>query len=196
MTTAVFLGDSNMMEYYVTGSQNMASLVSSRFGFTKYNASVSGNKTAQMTARVATDVLSHSPDVVFAMAGTNDGAYAFENNIAASVWVPQWLSDMEDLIDALSSVSKIIICSPIPARRSKLCAEWPAAVTSLAALCATKGVIYCPMYEGFISTAVAMMGYSSPTKYYLDDPDRFHLNTAGHGLAGAIMGDCYAANVS
>lgn len=195
MTIAVFLGDSNMSESYVTGASNMASIVSARFGFTKFNAGVSGNTTSQMTARVSSDVLSHSPDAVFAMAGTNDGAHAFENNIAASVWVPQWLTDMGALIDALASVPKKIIVSPPPARRSKLCNEWPAAVNSLVSLCATKGVIYCPMYEGYISTAVAMMGYTNTTKYYLDDPDRFHLNAAGHTLAGAVMGDCYAANI-
>lgn len=184
-----------MAEYYVTGSANMASIVAARFGFTKFNKSRSGDTAAGMAARVAADVLPYNPDVVFVMAGTNEGATAFENNVAASIWVPQWLSNEGGLIDALSSVPKIIICSPVPARRSKLCNEWPAAVTSLAALCATKGVIYCPMYEGFISTAVAMMGYSSPTKYYADDPDRYHLNAAGHTLAAAIMGDCYAANI-
>ncbi len=195
MPTAVFLGDSNMAETYVSGSANIASIVSARFGLTKYNAGMSGNKTAQMTARVTADVLSRSPDVVFVMAGTNDGAYAFENNIAASVWVPQWLTDMGLLIDALASVSKIIIVSPIPARRRKLCDEWPAAVNSLVSLCASKGVIYCPMYEGFVSTAVVQLAYSAPTQYYAAEPDRFHLTAAGHTLAAAIMGDSYAASL-
>lgn len=194
---AVFLGDSNMAETYVSGSANMASLTSARFGFTKFNSGVSGNTAAQMTSRVASDVMSHNPNVVFAMAGTNDGAHAFENNIAASVWVPQWLTDMGALIDALKagSISKIIVASPIPARRRKLCDEWPAAVASLISLCASKGVIYCPMYEGFVSTAIAQLAYSAPTKYYADDPDRFHLTASGHTLAAAIMGDCYAASL-
>lgn len=195
MTTAVFLGDSNMSETYVSGSANMASSVSTRFGFTKFNESVSGLYTSGATARVATHVLPHNPDVVFAMIGTNDGAYAFENDVAASVWVPQWLSDMDALINALASVPTVIIVSPIPARRRKLCDEWPDAVNSLVTLCATKGVLYAPMYEGFISTAVVMLAYNTPTKYYRNEPDRFHLTASGHTLAAAIMGDCYAANL-
>ncbi len=195
MMNAVFLGDSNMAEAYVSGSANMASIVSVRFGFTKFNAGVSGDKVSQMTARVSSDVLSRNPDVVFAMAGTNDGAHAFENNISASVWVPQWLADMGALIDALASVPKRIIVSPIPARRRKLCDEWPAAVNSLVSLCASKGVIYCPMYEGFVSTAVVQLAYSAPTQYYAAEPDRFHLTAAGHTLAAAIMGDSYAASL-
>ena len=190
---ADFLGDSNMAEYYITGSANMCSIVSARFGFTKFNDGVTGNTAAQMTARAPT-VLSHNPGVVFVMAGTNDGAHAFDNNVPASVWVPQWLSDMSNLIDALAPVPKRIISSPIPARRRKLCDEWPAAVSSLIALCASKGVIYCPMYEGFVSTAVAQLAYSAPTQYYMNEPDRYHLTASGHTLAAAIMGNCYAAS--
>lgn len=195
MTVAVFLGDSNMAEYYIAGSANMASIVSARFGFTKFNLSVPGLYTSGGTALVPSAVLPHNPDVVFAMLGTNDGAHAFELNTPASVWVPQWLTDEGALIDALAPVPKVIIASPIPARRGKLCAEWPAAVASLAALCASKGVIYCPMYEGFISTAVAMLGYDAPTKYYFSDPDRYHLIASGHTLAAAIIGDCYQAHI-
>lgn len=187
-----FDGDSNPAGNYVTGAANMVNVIASSLGATAINLAVSG-RAAQGVLDHISDATSQAPDVAFCMIGTNDGAAAFENSIAASTWGPSYLAVMGSIIDAYkaASIPQIYIASPPVARIRKLCDDWPDIVSSLKVLCATKGVYYVPVYEALIAEGATRLGLSSQTRWMRVDPDFYHGEIPWHAVVAQAFVDAY-----
>lgn len=180
----VFLGDSNLVNY-VFGSENMVDIMGSELGMTAVNAGVSGNKAPQMLARLDTDVIAESPDVCFVMAGTNDMAAAYENDQSNASMKATYLDAMGDIIDALAAEDiQTFIVSPPPARIHEQCLRWPEVLADLQDLCAARTVTYIALYEAL---AVAAENDGTFNGLYRADPDKYHLDVAGHAFAANVI---------
>jgi len=142
-----------------------------------HNAGVNGDTTAQMLARLQTDVLDKAPDIVFVHGGTNDLANAV--NTAAGVF-----ANLEEIYDAILATGAIVVAIPIFPRNSS--SDWPNANQRKAHLdvnnrikqkCRnTKGMIFMDIASPITNTSGELVAAATG--------DGLHPNTYGGWLQG------------
>jgi len=95
----VFLGDS------ITQLGTYPTVVATALGATAINAGVAGQTTAEILARVETDVIEQRPDLCVLFAGTNDAYF--------SVPIAQFQSDYEKLLKRLKAANiPVVVVTP------------------------------------------------------------------------------------
>lgn len=186
MAKIIFAGDSNL-DQYVTNAEKFGSIVGSARGYPFVtNSGVSGNTSAQLLARLASDVIAPDPDVCAVMIGTNDMAAAHENDTANSAMIAAYVANMEEIIDDLEAASIVpVIVTPPPARIPEVCLRFPAMLAALDALCTDKSVALVNIYDA-IADRARNVSKAAFQALYLADPDKYHLSVAGHSFIGGL----------
>lgn len=170
----VFIGDS------LTASWPLSSF---RSGI--INAGVSGNTTAQMLSRFTTDVLSHSPDVVHILGGTNDVALSDATNAPS-------ISNIVSMAAAAKTAgAEVVICSlPPVSYEDKPAIENLCGIDllrgrllnfnyDLKKLAAANGYMFCDYYSSFL------LSDGTQNKSLFVDPT--HLTTNGYDVMWATL---------
>lgn len=186
MTRIVFAGDSNL-DQYVSSQDKFGSIVGSARGYPfVWNSGVSGNTSAQLRARLATDVIALSPQVCVVMIGTNDIAEAYENDTANASMIAGYISNVGGIIDDLVTAGITpVIASPPPARIYEVCLRFGPMLEALESLCASKGVEYVNLYDG-IANQARDVSKAAFLALYRADPDKYHLTVEGHAFIAGL----------
>ena len=156
---------------YLTHAQGLSGV---EFNFL-VDAGIGGNKTADMLARVYTDIIAYQPDVCIVMGGTND---------ANSVSVTQAIANIQGICSALRAANIAVILASPPAYSSATATQYK----FLAALRrkieayahATQGIWYWDVYGCTVNPTSSTGAYLSN---YSDD------NVHPNNLGAYKMGD-------
>lgn len=158
---------------YLTHAQGLSGV---EFNFL-VDAGIGGNKTADMLARVYTDIIAYQPDVCIVMGGTND---------ANSVSVTQAIANIQGICSALRAANIAVILASPPAYSSATATQYK----FLAALRrkieayahATQGIWYWDVYGCTVNPTSSTGAYLSN---YSDD--NVHPNNLGAYKMGVTL---------
>jgi lysophospholipase L1-like esterase len=180
MSTVVFLGDS--ITYGVrtpgpTATQIFSYLIGNQRGFsTIINAGIPGDTAAGGYARLATDVIAHSPKVCFVMYGTNDAG----NFVGATAYA----ASMKSIIDDLKTAGiEPVILSPWFPRSSPVYLEYESYLNALEALVASEGVHYVDIFRECINCYF----YMNSTTFNAMWVDWAHPDVSGHAYIASFF---------
>ncbi|WP_137972422.1 GDSL-type esterase/lipase family protein [Pseudomonas sp. F(2018)] len=176
MGKIVFLGDSITASANVSLSQRWAHMVGLSAGYAAadiVNAGVPGNISQQMLARLQTDVLAHTPDVVVMMFTVNDRS----NSIPLATHETNYRSLIEQ---CRLAGAKVVLMSP-PVYRSQL-DTWGGWVEKWRALA---GEYLCPFVDIWRDYASLYLtgGFGG---LYVDGADLVHQSVAGNTRIHAV----------
>ena len=175
--TIVGIGDSMLAAAGPgTGMYEVAVLRSGGKLWNLYNAGVSGNTSAQMLARFATDVVAKAPDVALILSGTND--------LLQGVAVATHVANVEAMVLAAKAASITPVVVSIPPNGTS-----PHSVAArniaLASMCRLRGVQFIDIYTALVDPATG--GYASAY-----NADGTHPNMPGMLVAGDIIASALA----
>lgn len=104
-----------------------------------HNAGVGGNTTAQMLARLSTDVLAQSPDVVTVMGGTND--------VGQNVPQETTIANLRAIVEAIKAANVKVVLLTIPPRTDpSFAAPIRSLNATIQALAGSEGVALADIY--------------------------------------------------
>ncbi|EDQ33962.1 hypothetical protein HPDFL43_05895 [Hoeflea phototrophica DFL-43] len=180
----IFPSDSNL-DQYVSSQQKFSSIVGSARGYPFVSASgISGNQSSHFLARVEADVIAQNPQTCVAGFGTNNAAWAHENDISNATMTSSYISDMDAATDLLLTAGIFpVLFTPPPARIPEMCFRLPHLVDALATLCDSKSIGFVNIYDAIAGVAIES-SKASFLALYLADPDKHHLAAAGHAFIG------------
>ncbi|MBI4079781.1 hypothetical protein HY414_00945 [Candidatus Kaiserbacteria bacterium] len=179
-TKLVGAGDSNMTTIYVSESESFLYKVGTAFQFDQIvNLGKSGEGSGGLYGRINT-VLAENPTRLIVMEGTNEIASGVENGTLNAPIIASHVANMEKVIDAAQAAGvPITVLSPIASRNYLANARMADLVEALRALCNRKGVHFIDLYNGMMDVA-KNGGTASFEALFFPDPDKYHLNAAGH----------------
>lgn len=176
----VSMGDSQTADR-ATGAkmfQTWTALMAKKKGYGSYwNAGISGNTTAQMLARFATDVLAHRPGAVAIMGGVND----MTTNLSGSTWVGGGMSvattkaNLKSMVQqAQAARARVTLVSSYPIRETVYLNNYAPYLTALNQIAAETGCEFLDLYSRLAGLSSAVLD----TLYISGDTN--HPNAAGH----------------
>jgi len=183
----VFTGDSITAAQYVTEAQTFATLVADALGVECVNTAVSGARVAGLLAHLQSRVLDHAPSSCVVMIGTNDLAWAHENDKALDELLVDFLPTMSAVIDGIRAANiHLIVLSPPATKIPRLCALQAGFTAALAALCAGKGVAFVDVFGRMMHGR--MVSAADFAAWWLAEPlDLYHLAAVGHQRIASLV---------
>jgi lysophospholipase L1-like esterase len=185
MAKLLVTGDSITAASYVTEEETYGRRIKDYYNFSDYvNTAVPGWTSGTMLQYIQDRILTHNPDSVIIMLGTNDMARGCDNKQENSVVVTSYINNMSSIIDKCKAQNiKLTIISPPITKNYYQIERIREMSQALKNLCVNKGVTFVDMFNYLVNKTTHWDPKAIEAWYY----DTYHLNKTGHEFVYFIL---------